>query len=125
MEYNSYLGSCDDDDVISFNSELCKFKKFKNAINSTLGAVADIIVEGLNSHGIKGANIYDSSMRHKINSEWLRKGKECEFLRVGAKGWQKGKLKIKITLEFFPDETEICEIESPLDDIRRRIDSNS
>lgn len=37
---------------------------------------------------------------------------DCEVLRLGAKGWQKGK--VRITLQFCPDQPE-----SPLDDIRQ------
>lgn len=56
------------------------------------------------------------------------KGLEIEVLRLGAKGWRKGKVRFR--LEFIPDEPEIEEIletqkisqqESPLDDIRRMI----
>lgn len=46
------------------------------------------------------------------------KGVECNLLQPGAY-WKKGK--IKICVEFIPDETES---ESPLDDIRQHIDSN-
>jgi hypothetical protein len=55
-----------------------------------------------------------------------------EILIPDAKGWQKGKIRFKLTLEFCPDEPEIEEKpessqpeiikpESPLDDIRRMI----
>ncbi|NCO75638.1 MAG: hypothetical protein GW795_08095 [Cyanobacteria bacterium] len=36
--------------------------------------------------------------------KWLNDGVEVEVLKVGALGWQKGKLKLKITVEFSPDE---------------------
>lgn len=57
---------------------------------------------------------------------WLYKGVSCEVLKPG-KNWQKGKARIKVTLEFCPDEPEIEESseikvpESPLDDLRRQI----
>jgi hypothetical protein len=50
----------------------------------------------------------------------------CQFLKVGSKGWQKGKVRIKVSyisyseiiasLEFSPDEPP--QPESPLDDLR-------
>ncbi len=59
--------------------------------------------------------------------------KECQILKIGSKGWQKGKLKINICistpgrnlevkalLEFCPDE--LIEPESPLDDIRKLVE---
>ncbi|MDJ0735243.1 MAG: KGK domain-containing protein [Nostocaceae cyanobacterium] len=59
--------------------------------------------------------------------EWLQKGMPCEILRTDGKGWKKGKIRIKVTLEFSPDEPEIeespviNETESPLDELRRQI----
>jgi KGK domain len=128
MEYDSYLQNCSDDDVISLDSNLCKFRKFKDAIQSTFSQIGNVVVESLNSQGIQGANIYHShgsGKRYPANYEWLREGKDCEFLRVGSNGWQKGKFKIKITLEFYPDEPAIFEAESPLDDIRRAMNQNT
>lgn len=58
--------------------------------------------------------------------------KDCQLLKIGGKGWQKGKLKIqicreysngthdKVCLEFCPDEP--IEQESPLDDIRKLVE---
>ncbi|HEY9892856.1 MAG TPA: KGK domain-containing protein, partial [Candidatus Sericytochromatia bacterium] len=52
---------------------------------------------------------------------------DCQFLKVGSKGWEKGKIRIKVSyefenniirvrLEFSPDEPP--QPESPLDDLR-------
>jgi hypothetical protein len=49
---------------------------------------------------------------------------DCQFLKIGSKGWEKGKLRIqvidqgktKVSLEFSPDEPP--QPESPLDDLR-------
>lgn len=57
-------------------------------------------------------------------------------MKFDAKGWQEGKVKIKVTLEFCPDEPEFAEIlasneleiaqrELPLDDIRQMMTKNS
>lgn len=45
------------------------------------------------------------------------KGIECEVLKLGAKCWQKGK--VRISLQFCPDQTS--ESSSPLDDIRQNL----
>lgn len=59
--------------------------------------------------------------------------KNCQLLRIGCKNWQKGKIKIKMSisprgkysasvdLEFCPDEPEISE--SPLDDLRKSLNN--
>ncbi|ACB52473.1 hypothetical protein cce_3125 [Crocosphaera subtropica ATCC 51142] len=40
---------------------------------------------------------------------------------MGSNSWKKGKIRLKVSLEFIPDEPKIKEIESPLDDIRQSI----
>lgn len=51
----------------------------------------------------------------KNRKQWLYEGKNCEVLHLGATSWKKGKLRIKLTVEFAPDEPE-----SILDDIRQQ-----
>lgn len=55
---------------------------------------------------------------HATNEAILfTKGIDCEVLRLGVKGWQKGK--VRINLEFCPSKPS--EPESPLDDIRQTL----
>jgi hypothetical protein len=112
LNINEYLSKCNPKDVISVNSEqwigVEKLKaiiiKAFNISNTTTGLRA--IVSSINSASQLG------------NSQlWFHEGEECEILRAGSQGWQKGKLKINVTLEFIPNEPE-PEI-SPLDDIRQ------
>jgi hypothetical protein len=66
--------------------------------------------------------------------EWSNTGVECEVLKMDGNGWKKGK--VRISLEFIPDEEEEEEIleanleeesippklpESPLDDLRTQL----
>ena len=51
-----------------------------------------------------------------IGKKWFIENVDCEILSPG-KNWRKGK--IKVSLEFIPDE-----IESPLDEIRREMQQN-
>lgn len=50
-------------------------------------------------------------------SALFSEGLDCEVLKPGAKGWQKGK--VRISLQFCPDQTS--ESTSPLDDIRQNL----
>ena len=64
-----------------------------------------------------------------INWSSPQEGIECQILKIGAKGWQKGKLQIEVnkninsscktqtSIKFCPDEP--LEPKSPLDDIRQ------
>ncbi|MGA9380612.1 MAG: KGK domain-containing protein [Phormidium sp.] len=71
-----------------------------------------------------------------LSDKWFYTGIDCEILKPGAKNWQKGKVRIRVSLEFCPDEPEIEEEslsnqlgvdppESPLDDLRRMMNDNS
>ena len=74
---------------------------------------------------------YDSNARNGWGDEkvkWFNEGTNVQVLRYGAAGWQKGR--IRISVEFCPDEPEVqktsipnqpetSEPESPLDEIRR------
>jgi KGK domain len=53
----------------------------------------------------------DSYQKRKV---WINEGIECELLNLGAKKWRKGKIRIKVSFEFFSDDPE-----SPLDDIQQ------
>jgi hypothetical protein len=69
------------------------------------------------------SDIYNKFNQYKATI--LREGIECEILRVNEGKWRKGK--IKLILEFEPDEIEIkTEVErssdSLLDDIRQEIE---
>ncbi len=44
----------------------------------------------------------------KDKSSWFGEGVSCEILQP-SKTWKKGKVRIKITLEFCPDEPETLE----------------
>jgi hypothetical protein len=59
---------------------------------------------------------------------WLSEGVDCATLKFGSKGWQQGKVRIKLAIEFCPDEPEIAETtqpESPLDDLRQMINKET
>ena len=61
---------------------------------------------------------------------WFKEGVDCKILKPSAKSWERGK--IKINLEFCPEELEVAEIShngesqvskanSPLDDMCQKI----
>lgn len=117
MEYNSYLQKCNDDDVMSFNDTLCKVRKFRSAVNHAF----------TDPHRVKDSLSFAfSEYSVPISaSSLLNEGIDCEVLNLGAKTWQKGKIKIKVTVEFCPNEPATIQLESPLDDIRQIVNGNS
>ncbi|WP_324281701.1 KGK domain-containing protein [Cyanobacterium aponinum UTEX 3221] len=56
----------------------------------------------------------DSSGVNDKSQEWFNNGVNAEVM-TGGKPWRKGK--VRLSIEFIPDESEI---ESPLDDFRQK-----
>lgn len=133
MKYDFYLENCGDDDVISFSEQMIKISKFKRALDWSKQNMIDSFVKSLESQGVKGVQIYEgvswgpggTRMQQSANDKWSSEGKDCEILKIGSKGWQKGKFRVKVSLEFEPEEPETKEPESPLDDLRRMMNDNS
>lgn len=63
--------------------------------------------------------LLQKARREIANSLWVTEGVDCELLQLGAKNWRKGKIRIKVELEFCPDESEEIQSESPLDELRQ------
>ncbi|MEJ6483008.1 KGK domain-containing protein [Nostoc punctiforme UO1] len=115
---------CKDGDVLDFGDNTYKIAKFKQAMytsfNSTL---EDTLNEELIGQGIE--------IQEPPNMNWFQNGIDCEILTLGSQSWKKGKVKIRISIEFYVEEkdveitnsknSEIIEPESSLDDLRRMI----
>jgi hypothetical protein len=137
MSEEMEIKNCNDDDILSFYDEICKIKKIRKVTQeyfySESTEYINHICTELNIRELeisKPAIIHGKNYKYTTNSEWFKTGKECELLQEG-KRWQKGKLRIKLTLEFCPDEPEKVEendnqefdniTESPLDEIRQQL----
>jgi len=83
-----------------------------------------------------GTAYYECKQKECLKKVWFEEGIDCEILKLGAKDWQKGKIKIRVSLEFCPNEPDVEETigsnqsefnkpESPLDDIRQMMNENT
>ncbi|GAX45118.1 hypothetical protein NIES4075_61390 [Tolypothrix sp. NIES-4075] len=109
---------CNDNDVLALANDTFKVNRFKKAVNASFNSsVGRKFIEQLTSQSI---HLNMQKLHPKSSDEaWFNEGIDCELLNLGSKAWKKGKVKINITLEFYVEEEEIIEPESPLDDIRR------
>ena len=132
MEFNDYLKKCKYNDVIGRqnhhqNEHLFKVGELKKAITTAFdGAIPNKLREELERQklDIKPKRYIGEGHNKTLvdhNVAWFEEGVDFQILRAGSEGWQKGKMKIKVTLEFCPDEPEEVKPESPLDDIRKTI----
>lgn len=136
MEDNYNLQNCGENDVLSFGTPMFKVGKLKEEVKKLLHepTLGEQLSNSLSSQNLRIDVGGESRGRYyyKFYNKWFGDGISCELLKIGAKDWQKGKVKInlQVSLEFCPDEPETEDIpasdepevsqpESPLDDLRQ------
>ena len=138
MEDSFYLSECGDDDVLSFEDTTFKVSKFRKAVDKSFDSdLGSTLSSRLNNAGIYIAEkILKPTNDCQEYERWFKNGIDCEILNLGSKSWKKGKVRIKISVEFYVEEQEVVETpssdklensqpESPLEDIRRMINQDS
>ena len=63
--------------------------------------------------------LIDKSYQNR--KKWIEDGVDCELLKLGDSQWQKGKIRVKVSVEFLADEPESTDYQSPLDEIRQEM----
>ncbi len=116
-----------DNDVLSVKDKTFKISKVKNAIKNTFASLANKLHENLYSQDIKIEPVIYIDEKEVNNSlNWFNEGISCEVLKTDGQGWQSGKMRLKVTLEFISDQLEKKEVQekesstsqSPLNDLR-------
>jgi hypothetical protein len=134
MQEHIFLENYGNDDVFSFQSTIFKVSKLRQVMISAVSNQLESALQELCKTQQLQINTmkYNPQSRSSWQQQWFRDGIDCETLKIGAKGWQKGKVKIRVILEFCPDEpereetsenneSETSKPESPLDDLRRQL----
>ena len=130
MRFNNYLEECRNDDVLCHKADLFTVGKFKTAIvNIFKSVIPNKLQEELAKQNlpIQATKLIEDNRTKRLinkvdNNVWFEEGVSFEILRAGSPGWQKGKMRINVTLEFIPDEPEE---KSPLDDVRQELEQNN
>lgn len=110
-----HFKNCNEDHVFHWTETTIKIEQFSQRLKRIFHSQTPYI-----------KSIVGQLQIPEVNQEnlpkWFVEGIGCEILKPGSKGWQKGKVKlhINVTVEFCPDEPEIEEPESPLDDFRHQ-----
>lgn len=141
MQDKFYLNNCGENDVLSFGTAMFKVENLKEEVNNILNEykLGEELSKSLsfkNFHIDVNNQVFIRNV-YRYNN-WFGDGINCEILRLGANGWQKGRVTIKlnVSLEFCPDEPELEETlannepgitppESPLNDMRRMMTENN
>ncbi|MEG4998111.1 KGK domain-containing protein [Microcoleus sp. B4-D4] len=123
-----------EDDVLLLGKATFTVRRLKELAASQFRKILDIrIKDGLVdfSDMMRELQINEETqiMGGNINWKTSQQGIDCQLLKIGSKGWQKGKIQIEIngglefsgktqtSIKFFPDEPP--KQKSPLDDIRQ------
>ena len=98
----AYQALEDSNSVISINSNIIKNEEL---IKYALKAFRD---HGLNQLGKiiwdKGLGKIPVDKPEHCREAWFQEGLDCEILQPRSAGWQKGKVRFKVTLEFCAEE---------------------
>jgi len=94
QEENLILQNCSDDDALAFGSGMFKAGNIREKLWTVLKSpIASHVYTSLKEQGIEINPGYIG--KSLATWKWFKQGMECEILKVGAQGWQKGKVKLK------------------------------
>ena len=122
-----------DDDVLLLGKATFTVGRFKELAASQFRKILDIYYTSpLDSicTMMRDLQINEETQIRGGNINWKtsQQGIHCQILRIGSKGWQKGKLQIELNQTLQSWQTQVCikfcpdeplEQKSPLDDIRQ------
>jgi hypothetical protein len=118
---HSFFSNLKKTDLIRFdNNQILEINKLKEAlINIFEDRLESHLVDALSLMGIKtykGTRIKSPSGRETtFYNSWFKEGVHCEVLTLGNEKWKRGKIKMKISIEFEIEQNvetaEILELE--------------
>ena len=118
MDSNQALNGINDDDVISFTKPYAKntfcVSEFRKIIDNTKTQMKSVYSQSLigQGHHLYSSCTIVSGGRSDSYDEWFTSGAECKLLRLGESQWKQGKVRIRVEVEFIPDD-ESTEIDEP------------
>jgi KGK domain len=107
MTNNLIPYSCGDDDVIAFGEVMFRSGKLKKAIGQSFdGSVGRAIDQKLRQHGLEIPMLMTGSTRlANEHCRWFDEGINCEILDLETRRWCKGKVRVKVSVEFQIEDT--------------------
>ncbi|OCQ89380.1 hypothetical protein BCD64_26860 [Nostoc sp. MBR 210] len=116
---------CNDDDVVEIKDNTYKISKIKSGVSQSSNEDLSYRLQ----QQLNGRSVYFPSGDYFSN-----KGIDCKILTLGSQKWKNGKIKFKLSIEFYIEEDveinnsqdlEVTEVESSLDELRRRLQEES
>jgi hypothetical protein len=110
MNFNTALGGLDDQAILVFNNTTHSVQELRYEIDvAMLSDLPQELVESLKSQGIQielGTTDLSGQWQPLKEVSLFQKGVDCQVQQPNAATMQSGKLKLKISLEFCPDEVK-------------------
>ncbi len=135
VEINKNYEILDGDDVLLFDQATFLVRRFEELVTGKFIEILDLIAiresrQKSIINWMKELRINEEIIIHggEVNWNSNQEGIDCQVLKIGSKGWQKGRLQIKVNENFQSGETQVCikfcpdepaKQKSPLDDIRQ------
>lgn len=96
-----------DDDVLAFRDGTVKLIKLKRALDVALSSkVPDALADALSTQKLRmeaNRQFRTSGAWTQRDGSWFREGIDCEILQLGANSWKRGKIRLRVVVEFIPD----------------------
>jgi|GEM_PF-2432529 len=106
------LNNFADEDVVSINGFLFESKSLKAEFEKACSVMAYAMMDSFGKNTLTVNIGRDAPNKgYPIHStKWLESGVECKLLEASSSsGWLKGKLKLRMSMEFTPDEVDVSE----------------
>lgn len=130
MSQHYYLDDCGQEDIFSFNEEIVKAYLIKEAIQLAVKQEIPRVIEDALKTKKVDINLPKNEEKNvlqwlgqlvenkpEIGEMLLKEGIPCQLLKP-QQNWRKGKLKLKLSLEFIPEQNQSKNYSSSLDDLR-------
>ena len=125
----------DNDVLLLNNKDTFTVQRFKELVGNKFNDIVGVYIESKRTDVMKLMSSLSISEETQTrisggDIKWNSaiEGIDCQVLKVGSKGWEKGKIKIEVSKSFQSGQTQACikfcpdeppEQKSPLDDIRQ------
>ncbi|MBD2458918.1 KGK family protein [Nostoc sp. FACHB-87] len=116
---------CNDDDVVEIKDNIYKISKIKSGVSQSSNENLSYSLE---------QELGEKSVDFPSCNYFSDEGIDCKILTLGSQNWKKGKIKFKLSIEFYIEEDveinnsqdlDVAEVESSLDELRRKLQEES
>lgn len=105
---NLDMPSFDDNDVVTFQDGTVRMARLRQALDLAMSSklpdalMDSLITQKLHLNGDR--HFRDSRAWNRKDVNWFQEGIDCEVLQLGSPTWRRGKLRLRVSVEFIPED---------------------